>query len=305
VSSLAFTGKAVPQILAVREGERRRKGRKRRTRIRRLRKQREPKQAERALRTKILEILERARQLITERLIPRLPEIERAARIDSATRADVEPWPEIIARIMADIRAQFATAEGALQEAATIAADQTAAFNKNQVTSQLRAALGVDIFIAEPALGALLAASVSENVGLIKSIPQRFFNDVEQTILRQFRTGQRAESIAPEISRRFQVSRRRAAFIARDQVAKLNGDLTRMRQREVGIPGYIWRTSLDERVRPDHARLEGTKQEWDDPPVVDSRTGRRAHPGGDFNCRCTAEPDIEGLLDELAASPEP
>jgi SPP1 gp7 family putative phage head morphogenesis protein len=101
--------------------------------------------------------------------------------------------------------------------------------------------------------------------------------------------------VSKEISARFGVSQRRAAFIARDQVAKLNGDLTRLRQTDLGIDNYIWRTSLDERVRPGHAQLEGMRQSWDKPPIVDPKTGRRAHPGGDFNCRCTAEPDIESI----------
>lgn len=242
-------------------------------------------------------------ELVQARLIPRLQEIESQALLTTrdGARLDVEGWPEIVARILEGIRGEFSGAEAELEAAAQISAGEVSAKNKTEIMRQLAAVLGVDIFLAEPRLAEILAASTAENVGLIKSIPARFFDEVEQTVLRQFRSGQRASDIAPEIAQRFAVSRKRAAFISRDQVSKLNGDLTRMRQVELGIPGYIWRTSQDERVRPDHAKLDGTEQSWDKPPIVDERTGRRAHPGGDFQCRCTAEPDVEGLLDQLLA----
>lgn len=59
---------------------------------------------------------------------------------------------------------------------------------------------------------------------------------------------------------------------------------------EGGFQYYVWTTKRDSKVRPDHARLEGRIINWNDPPVVDLRSGRRAHCGGDYNCRCTAAP---------------
>lgn len=46
---------------------------------------------------------------------------------------------------------------------------------------------------------------------------------------------------------------------------------------------YLWRTRRDGRVRPEHAANEGKIFAWDDPPPT-------GHPGGDYGCRCTAEP---------------
>jgi len=59
---------------------------------------------------------------------------------------------------------------------------------------------------------------------------------------------------------------------------------------EGGFDRYVWTTKKDSKVRPDHARLEGRIISWNDPPVVDLRSGRHAHPGEDYNCRCTAAP---------------
>ncbi|MES2905860.1 MAG: phage minor head protein [Pseudomonadota bacterium] len=50
---------------------------------------------------------------------------------------------------------------------------------------------------------------------------------------------------------------------------------------------YIWHTAGDEKVRASHAENEGKIFSWDEPPEV-------GHPGEGYNCRCTAEPYIEG-----------
>lgn len=54
----------------------------------------------------------------------------------------------------------------------------------------------------------------------------------------------------------------------------------------LGIDDYYWVTARDDRVRPGHARLDGTRQRWDSPPDVGG--GRRLHAGQDYRCRCRA-----------------
>lgn len=291
-----FPTKPVPALLATDRIVRTQRGRPPRRRLRRPRRQRLPRGVERDYRSEIFTVLDRARELVDKLLIPRLRELEARARITvDHDRADQGEWAEDLERILRNIRQQFEPAERALEVSARVAVNKTSAFNKQQITNQLRGVLGVDIFLAEPELADTLAAAVAENVGLIESIPEQYFDEVERIVLRGFRAGQRAETVGDEISERFGVTRKRGAFIARDQIESLNGDLTRNRQINLGIPGYIWRTALDERVRPTHADLEGEPFPWDDPPVTNSR-GDRNHPGGDFNCRCVAEPDLSTLL---------
>lgn len=50
---------------------------------------------------------------------------------------------------------------------------------------------------------------------------------------------------------------------------------------------YIWRTRGDGKVRPEHAANNGKIFAWDSPPST-------GHPGEDYNCRCIAEPYVEG-----------
>lgn len=136
------------------------------------------------------------------------------------------------------------------------------------------------------------AAWVRQNTELIKS-PEPIKREIERLISRPLVEGRRVEVVRAELQERLGMSKRRAQLIARDQTLKAAGQLQEARQRQAGITRYVWTTSLDERVREDHELLEGTIHSWDDPPIVDRRTGRRAHPGGDFQCRCTAAPVLD------------
>jgi SPP1 gp7 family putative phage head morphogenesis protein len=104
--------------------------------------------------------------------------------------------------------------------------------------------------------------------------------------------GGHVEGLQQAIEDEFGFSARRANLIARDQVLKLNGQLTQTRQVNAGIEEYIWTTSGDERVRDEHKDKEGQTFSWNDPPPD---TG---HPAEDYQCRCTAFPIIPELQDE-------
>jgi SPP1 gp7 family putative phage head morphogenesis protein len=106
------------------------------------------------------------------------------------------------------------------------------------------------------------------------------------------------------------VTEERARVIARDQVGKLNGQLTELRQRQAGVTTYYWRTSRDERVREAHDVLEGMLCRWDDPTVYSDDGGAtwkprsaigafEGQPGGEFQCRCSAESNVAQVLEAL------
>ena len=118
------------------------------------------------------------------------------------------------------------------------------------------------------------------------------------------------------------ISDRRARVIARDQVGKLNGQLTQAQQTEAGIEMYLWDTAGDERVRgrpggkypdamPSHWIMQGKLCRWDDAGVYSEDGGKTwiprtsdmpdGHPGDDIQCRCTAIPyfaDLVGIIDQ-------
>lgn len=104
--------------------------------------------------------------------------------------------------------------------------------------------------------------------------------------------GGRASNLEKEIQKRKKVSASKAKFLARQETSLLVSKYREQRYKSLGITTYQWQTSNDERVREDHKILDGTMQSWDSPPIVDRKTGRTAHAGEDFGCRCVAKPII-------------
>jgi SPP1 gp7 family putative phage head morphogenesis protein len=61
------------------------------------------------------------------------------------------------------------------------------------------------------------------------------------------------------------------------------GLINQLRQQDLGIERYIWRSQDDAKVRESHAEYDDQVFRWDDPPAG-------GHPGQAHNCRCYAEP---------------
>ncbi|QMV49869.1 MAG: minor head protein [Mu-like cryoconite phage AB09] len=171
---------------------------------------------------------------------------------------------------------------------------EVAGLNKENLTSQIASVLGVDVFIDDSKLEDRIRAFSFDNVRLIKTIPERYLNDVQSKVFDGFTDGLRWEEIAADLEDTYGTSEYNAERIARDQVNKLNGQLTEERQTNLGVTEYVWRTALDDRVRDSHADKEGKKFEWEDPPMD---TGS---PGEDIMC-FLPETEIELLSSGISA----
>ncbi len=136
----------------------------------------------------------------------------------------------------------------------------------------------------------MLEKWVAENVSLIKTIPQECLERMREIVLDGYRSGISTPAIVKKIQKEYSISKSHARLIARDQIGKLNCDITRKQQQDAGVEEYEWSDSDDERVRKRHKKLSGKRYRWDDPPVVDEKRGRRCHPGQDYQCRCVALP---------------
>lgn len=199
--------------------------------------------------------------------------------------------PTTIKVAITALRSQWSLIEDTAEEIAAEMAKQNNEFNRKNFVKKINKAAGVDIshILADSNVDSALRASVTENVALIKTIPAKQFDRLEKAVLQGVNSGSDFFSIKKDIQAIGGVSKRRAKLIARDQVSKLNGNLNRIRQDDIGITHYFWRTSEDERVRPEHAANNGLRFAWDSPPA---NTG---HPGEDIQCRCTADPDLRDM----------
>lgn len=66
------------------------------------------------------------------------------------------------------------------------------------------------------------------------------------------------------------------------------GLINQLRQEDLEIERYIWRSQDDAKVRNSHAAYDDRVFRWDDPP-------EGGHPGEAHNCRCYAEPVVPGV----------
>lgn len=173
---------------------------------------------------------------------------------------------------------------------------QVADFNKKQFHKVLKSAYSVDIFVSEPWLDEELKLAEWQNINLIKSIPQQFHEKLRYRMVEAVRKGESYQSLADDLEKLFDIPKRRATLIARDQIGKLNGRLTQLRQENIGVKSYIWRGVLDERERLNHVEREGEEFRWDNPP-------EDGHPGEPILCRCSAEavlPEFDKLEGVIA-----
>lgn len=105
--------------------------------------------------------------------------------------------------------------------------------------------------------------------------------------------GKRASNLVKEIQKEYNTTNAKARFLARQETSLLTSKFRESRFKDIGVSRYKWRGAMDARERPDHKKLEGKIFSFDNPPVVDTKTGRRANAGEDFGCRCVAIPIVD------------
>jgi SPP1 gp7 family putative phage head morphogenesis protein len=237
--------------------------------------------------------------LVIRDLIPELGDLVRRAQVERGDSfekllghldASTKDAQGIIAKIAAQLQEDASPAQ--LERLAQKIGQRTSEFQKEQLRKQIKAAVAVDPMMREAGIAGRVGQFTQQNVALIKTVPQRFFSEIEQAVISGVRSGRRASDIADDIEERYGVAVSNAQRIANDQVGKFFGELNQTRQTQLGIDSYIWRGMLDNRERPEHELREGNSYDWSDPPDG-------GHPGEDINCRCWAEPDLSDILGAL------
>lgn len=209
---------------------------------------------------------------------------------DSAINAN-DSWVDILTAAMNYVKNKWSGPQFKLFADATASKFVMTANRSNRARTERD--LGINIYADNQTLNDYLQASVVDNVRLITSIPDQYLTQVESIVFTNARAGGRPAAIAKALQQQLGVTERRAKLIARDQTAKINGDLNSMRQKAAGFPYFEWKDSDDERVRDrhrylaDHVTAYGKGiYRWDNPPLSDK--GIPIIPGSDYQCRCVA-----------------
>lgn len=188
-------------------------------------------------------------------------------------------------------------------------AGTTAAFLKS-----VNRAVGIDmsVVLGGDKVREYMELAVADNVSLIKSLSSGYFERIEQAVVGGMRAGESNTVIARRIQQATGATYERAKLIARDQMAKVNADVSRIRMAQAGIKRFRWSTSKDQRVSGNpagsypNAKIKCYQIARQDvglgPGVYPIDKGAsyagesglmpgRAH----INCRCTMTPLIEGV----------
>lgn len=143
-------------------------------------------------------------------------------------------------------------------------------------------------FEMTPAMRDAFDASLTENVGLIRSIPAEYLQQVEGSVMRSFVAGRDLKSMVDDIKTLYPKAANRAVLIARDQNNKATATVTRARQLELGIKEAIWMHSNGgKHPRASHVKAGAERRRYDVSKgcLID---GEYIFPGELINCRCVS-----------------
>lgn len=237
--------------------------------------------------------LRRLRYLRNEEV--QLPPIEESPRAKAAYLRALRAMLRELGRAARSARDEFAlralntladnlsgTAEQMVQRILRLEAERhTSTFLRTA-----RRTLGIDLssVVKQEDLGEYLAKAGLRNSALIKGLADDTVKRVQNTVLTAMINGTPSKELSQILSKDLGISDRRARLISRDQLAKMNSDMNRIRHEQAGVTHYRWSTSQDERVRPRHRSLDGSVYKYGEPTGAEDGLP----PGQPINCRCVA-----------------
>jgi SPP1 gp7 family putative phage head morphogenesis protein len=250
-------------------------------------------------RAELHRLVKHLRQRVQTVLIPALKSLWPQETTDSAIFAVDSPTESSAKAQIKSLAREFGGIDKLAGRLAFGAAARSRDAVDDRLASAIRASVSVDVkpFLTNnPRITSATHAAIKDNVDLIKSIPEQYFDKITNAVETHWAEGMRWESLTDRIQEIGDITETRAAFIARDQTAKMNSSFNQVRQVDLGIEQYEWSTSEDERVRDSHAEIDGEVFSWDNPPIVDDEP---VNPGMACGCRCAALPHID--LDNMEA----
>jgi uncharacterized protein with gpF-like domain len=139
-------------------------------------------------------------------------------------------------------------------------------------------------------------ATVAENIGLIRSIGEEYHAQVGGMVMRSVTAGRDLGELTKALEARFDITRKRAALIARDQNNRATAVFTRVRQQELGLKAVWLHSHGGREPRPTHLANNGKTYDpavgWYDP---DPKVRKHIWPGTLINCRCVSRSIVKGF----------
>jgi len=233
----------------------------------------------------------------TEREIKRLFESPTAEQF-YAEDASIASQSRILTNALTNtFSALFARRAKPMAERMVNQADKASKSALHGSLKDLSGGLMIKTDIMPDALGEALSASVTENVGLIKTISADYLNAIQGAVMRSIQPGGGGLSeLVPFIQDRKEITQRHARNIALDQTRKAFNSANAIRMEAIGVKKFEWlHSGGGAKPRKEHIALSGETFSFDDLPIIGVMYGSevRGIPGQLPNCRCTMIPVIQ------------
>ena len=193
-------------------------------------------------------------------------------------------------------------------------ADETMEFGNKEFEKTLEKGIHVSVPTTADWWDDMKKSWAEDNYTLITSNAKNYVSKINTLTEQAIVNGKSPAKLKAEIKKATEgLSDKHCKLLARDQMGKLNGQITQNQMLEIGLNLYVWSTSSDDRVRDSHAIMEGLLCRWDDASLCSYDNGKtwekrpsgavELHPGQDIQCRCSALTFYPELVAEIESVP--
>jgi SPP1 gp7 family putative phage head morphogenesis protein len=215
---------------------------------------------------------ERVERLVERKVLSRLP------ILGSGDTLDLEGG-------LLELEAELDSLAGKVGRSALAAGKRVSTHGRSEVGRMMK----VKMPLPDLRTKAAIDAFAERNIELVRKAGRAQVARIRKAIAEH----EEGDSLRRDITDALWVSRNRGKMIARDQAYKFHAQTIEEWSRAAGSEEYLWAAHKDERTRPGHARLDGTRHRYDNPPNTGRLEGFN-RPGQAANCRCRMVP-VEAL----------
>jgi SPP1 gp7 family putative phage head morphogenesis protein len=209
-----------------------------------------------------------------------------AAPLDIATEAR-----KLVGSLEQRFNALFAKRAPPLAEGMLDGASAASTTALHSSLAKMTGGMSLKTSLITPQLRTVYKSVVAENVSLIKTIAQEYLRNVEGSVMRSITTGRGLQDLVPALETYEGYTHRKAKNVALDQTRKTYNAINRDRMTGIGVKRFMWiHSGGGAEPRPLHVAYNGQTFAFNDPPVIDEKTGERGIPGQAINCKCTMAP---------------
>lgn len=137
-----------------------------------------------------------------------------------------------------------------------------------------------------------IARNYTKNIQgyVIKDFAQERIPEMRQKVQELVFKGYRYDEVEKMLQKEYGIMARKAKFLAQNETNIMLSEYKKVTYKEMGSNSFTWMTITDGKERELHKKLNGTTWTYENPPVIDERTGQRGLPGQTYNCRCLMSP---------------